>query len=340
MVEEVAAPAIDAPDAAGGPVVDPAAARVAEAKVRADPIAQQHQLRIRAQLDRRVDPETAAQIVRVGHRITNAIYDQGSAVTQRAAEALQGASALSGSNTLVTHGTIERQGDRFVYRAEPSDRLVVPSEEGGTRTFTFETIEGDLSSFEAFFENDHRFVFAVQETDGDDLSISSERRGRLHDVTVRGDVVYEGETYNTDIRYRAEVTHEADSTGSERTRSATHTGTVRGDGMVLTVEERQTFHVVQAMRIDGLGGSATQQTRLIDNRLRVGEDEYRWNGVRTHQTFRDGVASNRNHEWAASGELLLNDAVLGTYRLGARDDVLAFELDFGTRRLPIDQFPR
>lgn len=331
-------------NATGGapPVVqaDAESARVAEARVRADPLAQQHQLRIQAKLDARVDPETATRVVRFGHRVAHAIYDEGSALAKHATEAIQGASALSGTGRVVTTGTIERDGERFVYRPEPTDRLVVPSEDGGTRTFTFDRMEGDMSSIDAFFRNDHDFSFSVRETDGTDLAVRTTKRGREHDVTVRGSVVYEGETFEADIRYHGNETHESDSTGATYTSTATYSGTVRGDGMELTVQETQRYQQVHAVRTAGVGGSATSQTREIDNTLRVGEDTYRWNGVRTHATFRDGYANNRNREWAASGQLFRNDELLGTYRLGSAGNVLAFELDLGTERVEIDRFPQ
>lgn len=339
--QEGGATIIEVRTTGGGPPIRPDAesARVAEARVRADPLAQQHQLRIQAKLATRVDPETATRVVRFGHRVAHAIYDQGSALATHAAEAIQGASQLAGTGGMVTTGTIERVGDRFVYRAEPTDRLVVPSEDGGTRTFTFDEIEGDTSSIDAFFRGDHDFSFTVREGDGTNLAVTSTKDGREHDVTVRGTVVYEGEQFEADIRYHGNEVHESDSTGSTYTSTATYSGTVEGDGMELTVNETQRYQQVYAVRTEGLGGSAVAQTREIDNTLRVGEDTYRWNGVRTHATFRNGVANNANREWGASGSLFLNDELLGTYRLGSRDNVLAFELDIGGERVEIDRFP-
>ncbi len=327
----------------GGPPVaqaDAETARVAEARVRADPLAQQHQLRIQAKLDARVDRETATRVVRFGHRVAHQIYDEGSATAAHAMQSLEAASRLSGQRRLVTTGTIERSGDRFVYSPEPRDRLVVPGEDGGTRTYRFDKIEGNLSSVEAYFQNDHDFRFSVEEGEGERLDITSTKDGHQHDVTVKGNVVFEGETFQADIRYRGNEVHEGDSTGSTYTSTATYSGTVRGEGMVLTVEETQRYQQVHAVRTEGFGGSAVSRTREINNRLEVGDDTYRWQGVRTHQTFRNGYANNANGEWAAAGQLFHNDALLGTYRLGSTGNIIAFQLDLGTEQVEIDRFQR
>ncbi len=243
----------------------------------------------------------------------------------------------AGGAQLVTTGTLTQQGANWDYTPTPPDRLFVQFQTGSNLTYYVTRMEGDFSRDAAtFLENPHAFNYRVIVPNLGDLSFDNAIPPGTCDflVTARGGLTLSNVTYDLDVTLSGTYCID-NSFGYQLINDYTTTGTVNAPGYALTLNQRWRHEL-----IGGGGGGASAVQEWNNSTLTLGADTYQWDNTKKQKSFRDGRPSSLDTYWLASGNVLRNGTVYGTYRLQPEPLLarLKFVLDLPTGTIELESW--
>ncbi len=227
--------------------------------------------------------------------ISVAVKDKAEPGINLSVDAVYLASVLAEQNAVITYGTLTPSGQSATWSPEPADRLVAHLD-GKTYTIHIQTLEGELTNQEAFFNSEHHLRSTVS-VDDTELTLESRRQNGTRFYTVQGQLPVDGVVYTVDLASSGTEYFEVDSTGSELRTSFTTQGSVQFDNMMLQLSETSQFELVSS------GQTATSDTRTVNSSLMVGDTRYDFVNVTLKKAFFNGKPSEVDNFWRASGTI-------------------------------------
>ncbi len=277
-----------------------------------------------------VSEEVSQKALSVGHGLPRVIALNAYHSRQMMVQAVFHATALAGvagTGRIVNTGTLSPGFGGFHYAPSPQDRLVIRLP-NATHEFVVKESQGNLfvSTPAAFLLADHvmRYTHRIPDRAENEISVQNVR-GRI-EAKVTGWYVQGGQKYNIQLLAAGTSAAQRDFQGQEVKTDYALTGTIRGGGLEVSVDERHSFAMAAATSLrlpTTMRKTASRFTGTNNNTVRVGSDTYRWKGVEyvtdsmTSQAGGGGAGVSR-----AEGEVLRNGSAFGRYALDGGKVVL------------------
>jgi hypothetical protein len=202
-------------------------------------------------------------------------------------EAVYQATALSGgayAGRIVKVGTLQAGPAGLQYAPQPTDRLVVRLGEQ-THEFVIHEAQGNAMAPDAgsWLMSPHilRYRHSIPEQAEADLSVRYD--GQSFETGVKGWYVHGGVRYQIDLTATGGSTSVRDFHGEEVGTQYDMAGKVLGGEIEVDVSERHGFQMVAATStkflLPGRRGMASQFVGTLNNRLRIGDDEFSFRQV-------------------------------------------------------------
>lgn len=265
-----------------------------------------------------------------GHGLPRVIALNAYQSRQMMVQAVFGATALAGvagTGRIVNTGTLSPGFGGFQYAPSPRDRLVVRLPDA-THEFVVKESQGNqfVATPAAFLLADHVMRYTHRIPDRTECEISVQNvRGRI-EVKVTGWYVQGSQNYEFQLQAAGTSAARRDMQGHEVKTGYALTGTIRGGGLEVSVDERHSFAMAAATSLrlpTTMRKTASRFTGTNNNTVRFGVDTYRWKGVEyvtdsmTSQAGGGGAGVSR-----AEGEVLRNGSTFGRYALAGGKIVL------------------
>jgi hypothetical protein len=244
-------------------------------------------------------------------------------------EAVYQATALSGAalvGRVANTGTISVSAAGAQYLPQPADRLVV--EWGGQRhEFVVRTAQGNnlAPTSDAWLASPHVLSYSHSLEGQGQADIDVEFDGSRFRVQARGTSLLSGESVTFDLTATGASGGVRDYQGQDVTTSYAMTGSLRGDGYEVAVDEQQTARMVAATSLRTLPsqrGSASSVTTRISSVVRGAAGEIAFDEVTARSDLSERGGSPRNLHHEVAGRLLRNGAPWGEGAMTAAGPVL------------------
>lgn len=233
-------------------------------------------------------------------------------------EAVYQATAMSGAGMtgrVMNTGTIRVTAAGAQYQPQPTDRLVV--EWGGQRhEFVVKNAQGNSQAptSDMWLASPHQLSYshAVQGQGRADMDVAFD--GSRFRVSARGTTLLSGESVTFDVTATGAAGGTRDYHGQDVTTEYAMTGSIKGDGYEVAVDERQSARVVSATSLQTLPsmrGSASSITTVISSVLRSGGAEIKFDGVRARSESSEKGGNPKNQHQEVAGRVLRNGALWG-----------------------------
>ncbi len=224
--------------------------------------------------------------------------------SQAAGEAVQVATQLSGSQVPVTTGTLTQDSTgRVSYVAQPVDQLRVLRHGYPELVLTIHEFNLNTGIYEW-----------TQEVDGSNVRIRFEPGMQADSIRITGTYLspmIPDLPWELDILMRRSGFSDTSGGGTHQLSDVTTTGTVDGHGVSLTLETRQRFEIITT---SNPSRSASTNESWNNSTLRIGGETFEWLNATKRKSFSDGVISQYQEYWNATGELRRNGQPFATYR--------------------------
>jgi hypothetical protein len=261
-------------------------------------------------------------------------------------EAVYQATALSGGAQLgriVNTGTLTPGfGGGFQYAPQPADRLVVNLGPQQTHEFVVQQAQGNVqaATAAAWVMSPHILQYIHRLPGQAEATIAAQYDGSRFEVQVQGWYLQSGTRYDLDLRASGQAAGTRDYHGQDVQTQYDLTGTIRGGGIEVDVSERHTSSLVAATNLRILPsqrGSASRFSGVINNVLRSGGEEYRFQNVQvqTDQRTRGTTGAGQAGLTGLQGVVLRNGAPFG--RLAAQAGRAMLQTESGV--IALDMVP-
>lgn len=229
-----------------------------------------------------------------------------------AATALSGA---QGSGRIVSTGTLRVVGEQATYAAQPTDRLVVLMS-GKRHEFVLKNAQGDAAAADAtaWLLSPHRLTYhhSIQgEAEGD---FDMRYDGSSFTVKMEGKATFDGCPTEIHLQATGATGGTRDVHGHELQTRYEMTGTLRGDGFLVNVQEAHTMTSVSAQSLSTLPsmrGSASRVATTLGSNLVSGGHTFRFENVQAQSDFKEKGGHTVNQESTTSGTVSCDGAAYG-----------------------------
>lgn len=203
-------------------------------------------------------------------------------------EAVYQATALSGGGMvgrIVNTGTLAPgYGGGFQYSPQPQDRLVVNLGPQQTHEFVVRQAEGNsyATTASAWIMSPHVLQYVHRLPGQAEGEITAQFNGSQFQVQVRGWYVQSGTRYDLNLAASGQISGSSGVDGQDSQTQYDLTGTISGGGLEIEVHERHSsaMAAVTSLRLlPSQRGSASRFNGVINNVLRIGGNEYRFQNV-------------------------------------------------------------
>ena len=232
-------------------------------------------------------------------------------------EAVYRATALSGAiyaGRIVNTGTIQVTSVGPKYVAEPSDRLVV--EWGGQRhEFVVKDAQGNMQAPDSTSWLLSPHVLSYRHTLGDataDIDVRYDGSG--FEVSVQGHAGFGGTRTEIALQASGRSAGTRGLDGQDVSIEYAVTGTLRGDGFEVVVDERHSSQLVSAISprlLPSQRGSASKVSTVIRSVLTCDGAEYRFDGVEASGGTAERGGRTTNQHATVKGHVLLDGQPFG-----------------------------
>ncbi len=270
---------------------------------------------------------------------TNAYVSRGLIV-----EAVFEATRLGGGGgRVVNTGTLEVTATGTQYRRSPTDRLVLTF---GDQKYEFvvKEAQGDISArtAAAWLVSPHRLEYTVRVPGQTEADISVRFDGRHFDVGVKGWTTLDQERYTMNLTASGQSAAAWDVHGQQMRTEYNLTGKIQGQqiDIAIDVDERHVSNMASATNLRllySMRGSASRFSATLNNRVRVSENEYKFDGVRIQTDVTDRGGQSRMRLTDISGEVLRNGRGFGQCTLKGGRAVLETEEGLIDLDMPPDE---
>ena len=233
-------------------------------------------------------------------------------------EAVYQATALSGGASvgrIVNTGTLVLGPAGLQYQPGPTDRLVLKL---GTQTheFVVKDAQGNMSAATstAWLFSPHRLHYTHRIPGQAEADISLSFDGHRFQAKVKGWSMVSGARYTVDLTASGQSASKRDYHGQDVQTEYNLSGNVQSDGFAVEVDERHSFSMAAATNLrllQSMRGSASQFNGTLNNVLRVGEDEYKFDSVQIQTDMKDRGGTGSAGVTSATGQVLLNGKPFG-----------------------------
>lgn len=290
--------------------------------------------------------DRVAEHLALGHALPKVIVERTAHHARRARDLLALAKRLGGMDRRapVTHGTLTESTSGTIYSPRPADRLIVERLRMPRMTLVTNAVVGDLDApVGDFFDNEHILDVAIVVDGGPQVRVTSERdaAGELR-TSIRGSDTYQGIRYELAVAGVGSHTQTNTPTQVTRVTEQRFTGTITSDasGVHIDVDETWSSELITSTSV--AFWASAYHMRVIDNRMRAGDDELRWMSATLEKAYQNGRPVAYEETWSAEGSVLLNGAELARYTFEMPDDIgiaprqPGFFLLLADDRLPVD----
>jgi hypothetical protein len=202
-------------------------------------------------------------------------------------EAVYGASQLSGAAALgqvVSVGTITVSQLGAQYQPHPTDKLVVKLGEQ-THEFVLKQANGNNQAADAstWLLSPHVLRYTHRIPDQGEASVSVQFDGQRFEANIAGWINAHGQRYDVDLASSGQTAGNRGFDGQEWTTQYTLTGSIKGNGIEVEVNETHASTMASAISprlLYSQRGSASRFNATINNTLHCDGDTYRFEGVR------------------------------------------------------------
>jgi hypothetical protein len=236
-------------------------------------------------------------------------------------EAVYQATALSGAGMMgqVTNtGTLTAvYGGGFQYSPQPSDRLVVNLGTQQLHEFVVRQAQGNMQARTAteWVMGPHVLQYLHRLPGQAEGEMSAQFNGSQFQVQVRGWYMQSGTRYDLNLRAIGQTSGSSGYDGQDSQTQYDLNGTIGGGGIEVEVHERHSSSMASATSLRLLPsqrGSASRFNAVINNVLRVGGDEYRFQNVQVQTDQRTrGTATGQAGLTMLDGFVLLSGQPFG-----------------------------
>lgn len=202
-------------------------------------------------------------------------------------EAVYQATALSGGGLVgrvVNTGTLAPgYGGAYQYSPQPTDRLVVHYA-GQVHEFVVHEAQGNPQAMtsDAWVLSPHQLRYRHRMGTEAEADVAVLYDGSSFDISVRGWTTQWGQRYEVDLRAVGRQAGVRDYGGQDIQTAYDVTGTIRGQGLELTVNERHESSLVAATSprlLPSQRGTASQSNSTLNNDLSLGGAVYQLRDV-------------------------------------------------------------
>ncbi|MBL8755283.1 MAG: hypothetical protein JNK15_18430 [Planctomycetes bacterium] len=238
------------------------------------------------------------------------------------AEAVWFATTTTGAGatgSVTRTGTITVSGDAAGYSPTPSEKLVV---RGLPVEHEFEAVEvvgnPQAASAQQWLALPHRLAYTHRVAGTGEVRIDEQFDGTQFVATVRGQARLAGVDYAVDLTVRGVTRGGGDLDGSEARTGFDVTGTLRGQGCEIAVEEQHVVDFASAVSLRLLHsqrGWASQIRSSIGNTLKVDGVEWKFVGVKVETGAKEKGGQRSDDVVACSGALTRAGVEVGKLEL-------------------------
>ncbi len=236
-------------------------------------------------------------------------------------EAVYQATALSGGaqvGQIVNTGTLAPgYGGAFQYSPQPMDRLVMNLGPQQVHEFVVRQAQGNNQAMTAaaWVMAPHVLQYVHRLPGQAEATIAAQYDGSRFEVQVEGWYLQSGTRYSLSLRASGQTAGARDYHGQDVQTQYDLTGTIRGGGAEIDVNERHTSALVAATNLRLLPsqrGSASRFNGVVNNVLRSGGEEYRFQDVQVETGQRTrGAGEGQAGLTGLQGIVLRNGAPFG-----------------------------
>lgn len=233
-------------------------------------------------------------------------------------EAIYGATALSGAQQLgqiTTTGTLRVGATGATYAAEPTDRLVVELA-GKRHEIMLKSAQGNSQAADAmaWLSSPHqlRYHHAIAGEAAADFDVRYD--GSRFTVKITGQATFGSQRTELDLTAAGQTGGVRDFDGHDLKTGYRITGTLRGEGFTVDVDERHALASVgaQSLRtLPGMRGSASRFEAAISSTLRCGGRTFRFEGVDVVSDTKEKGGVTQNQESSLRGAVSCDGTAFG-----------------------------
>lgn len=299
--------------------------------------------------------------VSLGYTLSQSIQADAVELRQLGVEAVFAASQLANTGQVVTTGTlIVNSSGTTTYNPQPTDRLHAQLADGQQLDFYTTTMQGDFTSTATnFLDNAHSYTARivtdpaaafvhsatrVNAPPNADVQIVSTRTGAGANsgdmsLSVVGRMSHAGNSYDVNLIAQGTWFFESSFGGLEQRQNYSVSGAINSaagapNTVTLTVNEQYANE-----RIVSSGVSVSTADTAINNGWTFNGLSYSASNWLIRRSFRDGVPSQLDTYWQATGQLLENGQVIGQIGLDLSDGVyVKVVLQLADRTIVLQRF--
>jgi hypothetical protein len=244
-------------------------------------------------------------------------------------EAVYQATALSGAammGRIVNTGTIKVTAAGAQYLPQPTDRLVVDWG-GQLHEFVVKNAQGNAmaATSDAWLASPHLLSYSHALDGQGKADVDVQFDGARFQVRARGTSQLGGEAVAFDLTATGAGDGARDYHGQDVTTTYAMTGSLKGDGYEVAVDEQQSARVVSATSLrvlPSMRGSASSVTTRISSVVRTGGAEIKFDGVQARSDLSEKGGNPRNQHHEVGGRVLRNGTPWGDCAMTAAGPVL------------------
>ena len=247
------------------------------------------------------------------------------------------ATGLSGSGTLITHGTVDLRASDGSYTASPADRLVVLDSDAATYIYTVTTmdIDVDVSSIDEVLVREHQLQCRAQQTGAFDLQLHSALVGDSGARSASGSVQLEGGSHQIDWQASRSTVGGPDGDLWRYDTTDTRTLEVTGPSLVVHSEETETHVLLLSDELFENLNTALSVSATVDGTAVAMAD-----GL-IRRSFRNGSADEDDFWGQTHGSVAVDGAAFGelAFRMDPVGPTWQIVLDAGTSVEVLEEYP-
>lgn len=228
------------------------------------------------------------------------------------------ATAQSGAGMrgqITSTGTITLSQIGAQYDPTPTDRLIGKIE-NQVHEFVLSKANGNnmADSAISWLASPHELEYTHTIPNQAEAHVSVKFDGRNFEVAVTGWAKLLGQRYDVNLAARGGTQGVRDFDGQDIDTQYQLTGTVKGNGVEVDVQETHVIKLVSATSLQTLPsmrGTASQLRCVLNSVVRDGKDSYRFNNVQVEAGTKEKGGQSSAGIVAASGSILKNDRPFG-----------------------------
>lgn len=233
-------------------------------------------------------------------------------------EAVYQATALSGGASygrIVKTGTLVLGPAGLQYQQGPTDRLVLKLGKQ-THEFVVKDAQGNMTAATAtaWLFSPHRLHYTHRMPGQAEADISLSFDGSRFQAKVKGWSMVSGVRYAVDLTASGQSVTRRDYHGQEAQTQYNLSGKIKSDRFSVEVNEQHAFGLAAATNLrmpNSMRGSASRFNGTLNNVLRVGEDEYKFDNVQIQTDVKGRGGTGSAGVTNATGQVLLNGKPFG-----------------------------